>query len=244
MLERQPRRPAGLILRELAQPQSARRRRQGHHRPGQGCDPRRQPAGAGRSLDRRQASTFRGRRPWNSPPNGSCCTATWRSARKPGPSAHKATITLTDNVKGEDVMAGMGDRGIMLSGGTLNLHGDRTNTWTKLASTAKAGSLSIQVLPNARPSGAWQRDRSRLDGLRPAAGRAAHHCRDQWQHDHAGEAARLHAPGRLLSTSMNAVRWRLSRNIKIGIGDAEQSFFGGIIRRCPRATCMWKASKS
>ena len=39
------------------------------------------------------------------------------------PHTRKATITLTDNVKGEDVMAGMGDRGIMLSGGTLNLHG-------------------------------------------------------------------------------------------------------------------------
>ena len=38
------------------------------------------------------------------------------------------------------------DRGIMLMGGTLNLHGDRTNTWTKLASTANAGSTSIQVL--------------------------------------------------------------------------------------------------
>ena len=34
----------------------------------------------------------------------------------------------------------------MLSGGTLNLHGDRTNTWTKLASTAKAGSTTIEVL--------------------------------------------------------------------------------------------------
>ena len=56
------------------------------------------------------------------------------------PHTHKATITLTDNVKGEDVMGGMGDRGIMLSGGTLNLHGDRTNTWTKLSKTAEAGS--------------------------------------------------------------------------------------------------------
>src|SRR5688500_14018478 len=62
------------------------------------------------------------------------------------PHTRNATITLTDNVKGEDVMAGMGDRGIMISGGTLNLHGDRTNTWTKLASTAKAGSTSIEVL--------------------------------------------------------------------------------------------------
>ena len=62
------------------------------------------------------------------------------------PYTRRATITLTDSVKGEDVMAGMGDRGIMLSGGTLNLHGDRKNTWTKLASTAKAGSTSIEVL--------------------------------------------------------------------------------------------------
>src|SRR5690606_36730549 len=45
-----------------------------------------------------------------------------------------------------DVMAGMGDRGIMISGGTLNLHGDRTHTWTKLSATAAAGATSIQVL--------------------------------------------------------------------------------------------------
>jgi hypothetical protein len=44
------------------------------------------------------------------------------------------------------VMGGMGDRGIMLSGGTLNLHGDRTHTWTKLAKTAAAGSNVIDVL--------------------------------------------------------------------------------------------------
>ena len=57
------------------------------------------------------------------------------------PHTRKATITFTNNVKDEDI-GGMGgttdrsDRGIMLMGGTLNLHGDRTNTWTKLASTA------------------------------------------------------------------------------------------------------------
>jgi hypothetical protein len=62
------------------------------------------------------------------------------------PHTRKATITLTDNVKGEDVMAGMGDRGIMLSGGTLNLHGSTTHTWTKLSATANAGATSIQVL--------------------------------------------------------------------------------------------------
>ena len=65
------------------------------------------------------------------------------------PFAHNATITLTDNVKGEQLM-GMGDRGIMLSGGTLNLHGNRTNTWSKLAKTAKAGSKDIDVLDAAQ----------------------------------------------------------------------------------------------
>jgi hypothetical protein len=61
------------------------------------------------------------------------------------PHTRNATITLTDNVKGEQLM-GMGDRGIMISGGTLNLHGNRTHTWTKLAETAKAGATSITVL--------------------------------------------------------------------------------------------------
>ena len=61
------------------------------------------------------------------------------------PHTSKATITLTDNVKYEQLM-GMGDRGIMLSGGTLNLHGNITNTWTKLAETAEAGSSTIEVL--------------------------------------------------------------------------------------------------
>jgi hypothetical protein len=65
------------------------------------------------------------------------------------PHTRKATITLTNNVKDEQMM-GMGDRGIMLSGGTLNLHGDRTNTWTKLAKTAEAGSTAIEVLTAAQ----------------------------------------------------------------------------------------------
>jgi hypothetical protein len=56
------------------------------------------------------------------------------------PHTRKATITLTDNVPGND-------RGIIITGGTLNLHGDRgTNSWTKLARTAKAGSARIEVL--------------------------------------------------------------------------------------------------
>ena len=71
------------------------------------------------------------------------------------PHTRKATITLTDNVKDED-MSGIGgtndrsDRGIMLMGGTLNLHGNRTNSWTKLSRTAEAGSNSIEVLNAAQ----------------------------------------------------------------------------------------------
>jgi cell migration-inducing and hyaluronan-binding protein len=66
------------------------------------------------------------------------------------PYTHKATITLTDNIKNED-FGGLGgndrsDRGIMLMGGTLNLHGNRTNSWTKLSKTAEAGSTTIEVL--------------------------------------------------------------------------------------------------
>ena len=62
------------------------------------------------------------------------------------PHTRNATITFVDNVPNEDVMGGMGDRGIMISGGTLNLHGDRTHTWTKLSATAPAGATSIEVL--------------------------------------------------------------------------------------------------
>src|SRR5207342_3815425 len=66
------------------------------------------------------------------------------------PHTRKATITFTNNVKDEDI-SGLGgndkvDRGIMLMGGTLNLHGDRQNTWTKLAKTVDAGTTSIEVL--------------------------------------------------------------------------------------------------
>jgi cell migration-inducing and hyaluronan-binding protein len=67
------------------------------------------------------------------------------------PHTHKATITFTDNVKGEDISGATvatdrSDRGIMIMGGTLSLHGNRTNSWTKLSKTAEAGSTSIDVL--------------------------------------------------------------------------------------------------
>src|SRR5581483_9596916 len=61
------------------------------------------------------------------------------------PYKRQATITFTDKVPDENVNT-MGDRGIMLLRGTLSLHGDRKNAWTKLSATAKAGAARIQVL--------------------------------------------------------------------------------------------------
>jgi len=61
------------------------------------------------------------------------------------PHTRHATITLTNNVPGEDIET-MGDRGIMMAGGTLNLHGTEKDSWTKLAKTAAAGSNTIEVL--------------------------------------------------------------------------------------------------
>jgi hypothetical protein len=150
------------------------------------------------------------------------------------PHTRKATITLTDNVKGEDVMGGMGDRGIMLSGGTLHLHGDRTNTWTKLASTANAGSTSIQVLNAAQwrvgdeivlastdfnPRQAERRTIAAINGNTITLDQKLdymHFGKITFDVDERGEVGLL------------------TRNIKIQASDdAEQSFFGGHIMAMP-----------
>jgi hypothetical protein len=150
------------------------------------------------------------------------------------PHTRKATITLTDNVKGEDVMGGMGDRGIMLSGGTLNLHGDRTNTWSKLAQTAKAGSDSIEVLNAAQwragdeivlastdfdPRQAERRTIAAISGNTITLDKKLdymHFGKITFDVDERGEVANL------------------TRNIKIqASSDAEQSYFGGHIMAMP-----------
>ena len=99
------------------------------------------------------------------------------------PYTHNATITLTDKVPGEDINT-MGDRGIMMLRGTLSLHGDRKNSWTKLADTAKAGSARIEVLDASRLA-QGRRDRPRLDRLRSPPGGEADHFRHSRQRDHA-----------------------------------------------------------
>jgi cell migration-inducing and hyaluronan-binding protein len=145
------------------------------------------------------------------------------------PFTHKATITLTDNVKGEQLM-GMGDRGIMLSGGTLNLHGDRTHSWTRLAATAEAGVSSIEVLDAAQwrvgdeivlastdydPRQAEKRRITAISGNKITLDRKLdymHFGKITFDVDERGEVGLL------------------TRNIKIqASADAETTFFGGHI---------------
>src|SRR5579864_5039071 len=148
------------------------------------------------------------------------------------PHTHQATITLTDNVKDED-FGGLGgndrsDRGIMLMGGTLNLHGDRTNSWTKLSSTANAGATSIQVLNAAGwrvgdeivlastdfdPRQAERRNIAAIRGNTITLDKKLdymHFGKITFDVDERGEVGML------------------TRNIKLqASADAEQSFFGG-----------------
>ena len=157
------------------------------------------------------------------------------------PHTRKATITLTNNVKDEDVggMAGANpndrvDRGILLMGGTLNLHGDRTNTWTKLANTATAGSTSIQVLNAAGwrvgdeivlastdfdPRQAERRTIAAIKGNTITLDKKLdfmHFGKVTFDVDERGEVGLL------------------TRNIKLqASADAEQSFFGGHIMAMP-----------
>jgi len=145
------------------------------------------------------------------------------------PHTRKATITLTDNVKDEEMM-GMGDRGIMISGGTLNLHGDRKNTWTKLAATANAGATSIQVRnasgwrvgdeivlasTDFNPRQAERRTISAISGNTITLDKKLdymHFGKTTYGVDERGEVGLL------------------TRNIKVqASADAEQSYFGGHI---------------
>ena len=146
------------------------------------------------------------------------------------PYTHNATITLTDNVPDEDINT-MGDRGIMLMGGTLNLHGDREHTWTKLARTA-AGRQHPDRSPRCQRLAARRRDRPRLDRLRsrgrrsgaPSPPSAATRSRSiaPLEYMHFGEIT--------FGVDERGEVGLLTRNIRIQASDdAESSYFGGHI---------------
>ena len=150
------------------------------------------------------------------------------------PHTRNATITLTNTVPNEDVMAGMGDRGIMISGGTLNLHGDRTHTWTKLSNTAKAGSTSIEVLDASGwrvgdeivlastdfdPRQAERRTIAAISGNKITLD---------------GKLDYMHFGEITFGVDERGEVGLLTRNVKIqASADAEQSYFGGHIMAMP-----------
>jgi hypothetical protein len=68
------------------------------------------------------------------------------------PFTHKATITLNGSDVNQNIM-GMGTRGLMVMGGTLELHGTPpTKTWTKINAHAPEGSTSLSLLESVN----WQ----------------------------------------------------------------------------------------
>ena len=113
------------------------------------------------------------------------------------PHTRKATITFTDNVKDEDI-SGVGgttdrvDRGIMLMGGTLNLHGDRTEHLDQAGQDGRSRQ-HLDRGPERRWLAGRRRDCPRVHGFRSPAGRAANHFRHPRKYDHARQEAGLHA---------------------------------------------------
>jgi cell migration-inducing and hyaluronan-binding protein len=150
------------------------------------------------------------------------------------PHTRNATITFTDNVKGEDIMAGMGDRGIMISGGTLNLHGDRTHTWTKLSETAEAGGTRIEVLD---ASGWKVGDEIVLAStdFNPRQAETRHIAAIRGNTITLDEPLKYMHFGQItFDVDERGEVGLLTRNIKIqASADAEESFFGGHIMAMP-----------
>jgi hypothetical protein len=145
------------------------------------------------------------------------------------PFTHKATITLTDKVKGENINT-MGDRGILMLRGSLTAHGTTKHNWSKLSKTARKGATSIAVLDASGwragdeivlastdfdPRQAERRTISRVNGNTLSFAeplKYMHYGEITFGVDERGEVAML------------------SRNIKIQASqDAAQSYFGGHI---------------
>ncbi|RIV89983.1 hypothetical protein D2V17_05030, partial [Aurantiacibacter xanthus] len=149
------------------------------------------------------------------------------------PYTRKASITLTDEVPGEDINT-MGDRGIVLMGGTLSLHGDREHTWSKLARTAEAGSTGIEVLDASgwrvgdeivlastdfNPRQAEKRTIAAIDGNALTLDRPLDYM-------HFGEIT--------FGVDQRGEVGLLTRNIRIQASeDAEENYFGGHIMAMP-----------
>lgn len=156
-----------------------------------------------------------------------------RIGRETDPHRRNATITLVDNVPDENI-SGMGDRGIMVAGGVLRLHGDRDHSWTRLSKTAVAGSTEIEV-QNARDWRAGdeivlastdfdfeQAERRTISAVK----RNVITLDRQLDYMHFGEIT--------FGVDERGEVALLTRNIRIqGSDDAERSYFGGHVMAMP-----------
>ena len=161
---------------------------------------------------------------WIYVPGGSLTIGT-----QDNPHRQRATITLTDNVKGENINT-MGDRGIVLMRGTLNLHGTGDRPWTKLSATAHKGATSIDLLDatgwrvgdeivlastDYNPRQAERRTITAIDGNTVSIDAPL-------QYMHFGEIT--------FGVDERGEVGLLTRNIRIQASqDAEQTYFGGHI---------------
>jgi cell migration-inducing and hyaluronan-binding protein len=145
------------------------------------------------------------------------------------PHTRNATITLTDNVPGENIN-GMGDRGILIVGGTLSLHGDRENAWTKLAELPRpAAPVSKCSMPAAGGSvtkSSWPLrtsipGRQRLASITAISGNTM--TLDQpLEYMHFGEIT--------YGVDQRGEVGLLTRNVRVqASADAEETYFGGHI---------------
>ncbi|MEJ7632415.1 MAG: G8 domain-containing protein [Rubrobacteraceae bacterium] len=77
---------------------------------------------------------------------------TLRIGTESAPFQHQANITLTDDIPGENPM-NMGDKGLGVMGGTLEIHGERRLSWTKLGANAAKGAnkITLSETPDWRP---------------------------------------------------------------------------------------------
>lgn len=78
-----------------------------------------------------------------------------RIGSEAAPFTHTAEIVFTNTTPGEDIM-GMGDRVLGVMDGVLELHGAPKLPWTRLSTTASAGSstLSLETAPDWTPGSA------------------------------------------------------------------------------------------
>ena len=149
------------------------------------------------------------------------------------PHTRKATITFTNNVKDEDI-GGMGgandrsDRGIVLMGGTLNLHGDRTEHLDQAGQHGERRQ-HLDTGPERRGLAGRRRDCPRVHGFRSQAGRAANHFRHQGNTITLDKKLDYMHFGKItFDVDERGEVGLLTRNIKLqASADAEQSFFGG-----------------